>query len=101
MKAFTPFPKSETTLRQVLRKLQDLGTINCSFQEFNEAYVAWHLQAFPKKNHDDCVAKGYLKGEYTIGDPKITLLFRSDWFADFVQFLCNYEVEGKHAKLGI
>ena len=47
MKAFTVFPKQEQQLRQLCRKLQDIGEINCSFDDFCSIYIEWYHKTYP------------------------------------------------------
>ena len=87
MKAFVLYPKDERALRQVLRKLQDLGTLNCSFEPFNKCFVEWHEKAFPRENWQK-----YNPNIPYRADPTTSLLYRNDWFDDFIEFLANYEI---------
>ena len=83
MKAFTIYRKEEITLRQVLRKMQDYGTLNCTFEQFNQAFIDWHEKVFPRENWQSNIPYK--------ADPKTSLLWRDDWFIDFVNYLANYE----------
>lgn len=38
MKALTIYSKGEIHLRQLLRKLQDYGKLNCDFETFSKLY---------------------------------------------------------------
>lgn len=75
MKALTIYPNGEVHLRQLLRKLNDYGEINCDFPAFSKLYEEWHKKAFP-------------------GCPVNTrsAIFRDDWFLDFVNFLANKDI---------
>lgn len=75
MKALTIYPKQEIHLRQLLKKLQDYGELNCDFNTFSKLYNKWHTKAFP-------------------GCPINTqsAIFRDDWFLDFVNFLANADI---------
>ena len=75
MKAFVPYDAKEIPIRQLCRKLQDIGTVNCSFEQFIEIYDKWHLTTF--------------KGRPVSYS---TATFREDWFRDFLYFLVNYEI---------
>lgn len=75
MKAFITYNPEQIPLRQLCRKLQDFGTINCTFEQFVEIYRKWHLTTF--------------KGQPVSYK---TATFREDWFKDFLYFLINYEV---------
>lgn len=75
MRAFTPYNADQKCLRQLCRKLQDYGTVNCSMEQFVEIYKKWHLTAF--------------KGRPVSFS---TATFREDWFRDFFHFLINYEI---------
>lgn len=75
MKAFTLYPQQEIYLRQLLRKIQDYGTMNCDFEAFSKLYEKWHLESFPGRPVD---AK--------------TATFRDDWFRSFVGYLANSEL---------
>lgn len=75
MKALTIYSKGEIHLRQLLRKIQDYGTINCDFETFVKLYEEWHLKAFPGCPIDIT-----------------TVIFRDDWFSDFVNFLANKDI---------
>lgn len=75
MRAFTPYKPNEIKLRQLCRKLQDYGTVNCTFEQFLVIYTQWHLTTFKGQPVD-----------YN------TALFREDWFRDFLYFLMNYEM---------
>lgn len=83
-KAFTPYPKNEVVLRKVLRKLQDIGTLNCDFVAFNSLFLAWHERVFPRERWE----KATPHIPYN-ADPKTSLLFRQDWFYDFIGFISN------------
>lgn len=75
MKALTIYSKGEIHLRQLLRKLQDYGKLNCDFETFSKLYGEWHKKAFP-------------------GCPVNTMsaLFREEWFIEFVNFLANKDI---------
>ncbi len=75
MKALTAYSKGEIHLRQLLRKLNDYGEINCDFPTFSRLYEEWHNKAFP-------------------GCPVNTMsaIFRDDCFLDFVNFLANKDI---------
>lgn len=75
MKAFIPFEAKEIKLRQLCRKLQDYGRVNCTFEQFIEIYTKWHLSTF----------KG-CPVNYS------TATFREDWFRDFFFYLVNYDI---------
>ena len=75
MKAFVPYPNNEIKLRQLCRTLQDVGTINCTFEQFVHIYTQWHL----------CTFKGQ---PVSYG----TATFRKDWFRSFVEYIANYEI---------
>lgn len=75
MNALTIYSKGEIHLRQLLRKLQDYGTINCDFETFSKLYAEWHLKAFPGCPIDT-----------------ITAISRDDCFLDFVNFLANKNI---------
>ena len=75
MRAFIPYEANEIKLRQLCRKLQDYGTVNCTFEEFVKIYEKWHLTTF--------------KGQPVSYS---TASFREDWFRDFFCFLINYEI---------
>ena len=75
MKAFTVYNAEEVPLRQLCRKLQDYGAMNCTFEQFEHIYRIWHLTAF--------------KGQPVSYK---TATFREDWFRDFLLFLINYEI---------
>ena len=75
MKAFTPYNADLIPLRQLCRKLQDYGTVNCTFEQFVEIYKKWHLTTF--------------KGQPV---SYATATFREDWFRDFLYFLITYEI---------
>ena len=75
MKAFTTYDANEIPLRQLCRKLQDFGTMNCTFEQFVEIYNKWHLTTF--------------KGQPVSYK---TATFREDWFKDFLYFLITYEI---------
>ena len=75
MKAFIPYDANEIPLRQLCRKLQDIGTISCTFEQFVGIYNKWHLTTF--------------KGQPVSYK---TATSREVWFRDFVLFLINYEI---------
>ncbi len=75
MRALTLYPTEEIQLRQLLRKLNDYGKINCDFPTFSKLYEEWHKQAFPGCRID-----------FT------TAMFRDDWFLEFVKFLANKDI---------
>ncbi len=75
MKAFIVYPANEIKLRQLCRKLQDYGTLNCTFEQFVNIYTEWHLSTF----------KG-CPVDYG------TATFRKDWFRSFLEYLVNYEI---------
>jgi hypothetical protein len=75
MKAFIQYGKDEINLRKLLRKMQDYGTVTCTFEQFNELYCRWHKDRF----------KGLPVNTNTA-------VFREDWFIDFIGFLANSEV---------
>lgn len=75
MKAFELYPQNEIELRKLCRRLQDYGTVNCSFEQFVSIYTKWHISTF--------------KGQPVRYD---TATFRSDWFRSFLEFLVNYEI---------
>lgn len=74
MKAFSLYSEKEIHLRQLLAKLQNYGSINCSFEKFTELYNKWHLSTF----------KGLVN--------TMTAIFREDWFKSFVNFLANEDI---------
>mgnify|MGYP005795670429 FL=1 len=47
MKALTVYSKGEIHLRQLLRKLNNYGEINCDFLTFSNLYEEWHKKTFP------------------------------------------------------
>jgi len=75
MRAFIPYDANEIKLRQLCRKLQDYGTVNCTFEQFDEIYKKWHLTTF--------------KGQPVSYS---TATFREDWFRDFLYYLIEYEI---------
>lgn len=75
MKALRTYSKEETHLRQLLRKLNDYGELNCDFPTFSKLYEEWHQKTFP-----GCEIN------------TMTAIFRDDWFLDFVNFLANKDI---------
>lgn len=75
MRAFIPYDANEIKLRKLCRKLQDYGTVNCTFEQFVEIYKNWHLTTF--------------KGQPVNYS---TATFREDWFRDFLYYLIEYEI---------
>ncbi len=75
MKALRTYSKEETHLRQLLRKLNDYGELNCDFPTFSKLYEEWHQKTFPGCEIDT-----------------MTAIFRDDWFLDFVNFLANKDI---------
>lgn len=75
MKALTLYSKSEIHLRQLLRKMQDYGKINCDLETFSKLYNKWHMKTFP-------------------GLPINTMsaIFNEAWFLEFVNFLANEDI---------
>lgn len=75
MKALTLYSKEEIHLRQLLRKLNDYGKINCDFPTFSKLYEEWHKKTFPGRPVDIATA-----------------MCRDDWFIEFVNFLANKNI---------
>jgi len=87
VKAFQRYARDEVALRKVLAKLRDLGTLNCSFEQFNDFFVEWHLKAFPLENW-----KKHNPGMPYKADPTTALLWNDTWFMDFVEFLAGKDI---------
>lgn len=77
IRALDPYPRDKQNLIRLLVKIKQLGVLNCNFEQFNDAYIKWNMVKFPNTKVDNGQAA----------------LFRDDWFADFVNFLCNYDIE--------
>lgn len=78
VKAFTLYSKEQINLYALLDKLKIYGECNCDFQTFTKIYEEWHLKTFP-------------------GCPVSTTssTFRGDWLISFVNFIANYEIDGR------
>ena len=76
MKAFTLFSKQEQQLRQLCRNLQDVGEINCSFEEFCSIYDEWYHKSYPNSTNVSFV--GVLTLEWA--------------FRDFVDYIAQRDI---------
>ena len=75
MKAFKIYSRDEIRLRQLCRKMQDYGTLNCTFEQFVFIYTQWHLTTF--------------KGQPVNFS---TASFRDDWFRSFLEYIGNFDI---------
>lgn len=75
MKAFKLYSRDEIQLRKLLRKMQDYGTVNCTFEQFIFIYTQCHLSTFKGQPLDFSTAS-----------------FRDDWFRSFVEYIANFDI---------